>query len=145
MAEKDEGKKKRTNRGITWPDTAAIALLNIWQEEEIRISLETCKSSKEMRATYRTITLELHKKGFTDYTLENVVNKMKKLRQRFKKEVDSAKKSGKGRAKPWKFFQRLNDIIGHRPNVRPAFCVDTSAGEKAEDNSDIDHGEEQET
>jgi hypothetical protein len=69
---------------------------------------------------------------------------MKKLRQRFKKEVDSAKKSGKGRAKPWKFFQTLNEIIGHRPNVRPAFCIDTSAGEK-EDNTDIDNGEEQET
>ena len=69
---------------------------------------------------------------------------MKKLRQRFKKEVDSAKKSGKGRAKPWKFFQTLNEIIGHRPNVRPAFRIDTSAGEK-EDNTDIDNGEEQET
>ena len=59
MGGKDEGKKteKTTNRGITWPDTSTIALLNIWQEEEIRISLENCKSSKKMRATYRTITV----------------------------------------------------------------------------------------
>ena len=42
MGEKDEGKKteKRTNRGITWPDTSTISLLKIWQEEEIRISLD---------------------------------------------------------------------------------------------------------
>lgn len=61
MAEKNElGKKpekKTTNRGITWPDAATIALLNIWNEEEIRLSLENTKSSRETRAIYRTITV----------------------------------------------------------------------------------------
>ena len=61
MAEKNElrkkPEKKTTNRGITWPDAATIALLNIWNEEEIRLSLENTKSSKETRAIYRTITV----------------------------------------------------------------------------------------
>ena len=50
-------------------------------------------------------------------------------------------KKVKGRAKPWKFFQRMNEIIGHRPNVHPEFCIDTSAGKK-KGNTDTDNGEE---
>ena len=58
MAEKDEKKEQKTNnRGITWPDTATIALLNIWNDEEIKLSLENTKSSKDTRATYKIITV----------------------------------------------------------------------------------------
>ncbi len=71
--------------------------------------------------------MKLHEKGFTDYTVDNVVNKMKKLRQRFKKEADKLRKSGAGRGKPWKFYKRLDEIIGHRPNIQPDFSIDTSA------------------
>jgi hypothetical protein len=59
MAEKKKGDKKN-NRGITWPDTATIALLNIWNDEEIRLSLENTKSSKDTRATYRIITVSFY-------------------------------------------------------------------------------------
>ena len=52
---------------------------------------------------------------------------MKKLRQRFKKEADKLRRSGNGRGKPWKFFRRLDEIIGHRPNIQPKFTIDTSA------------------
>lgn len=41
--------KTNNNRGITWPDTATIALLYVWQEEVIRLSLENSKSLKKMR------------------------------------------------------------------------------------------------
>ena len=69
----------------------------------------------------------MHDKGLTDYTLENIINKMKKLRQRFKKEADKRRKSGSGRRKTWKFYSQLDNIIGHRPNIEPTFSVDTSA------------------
>ena len=48
-------KEKRSNRGIVWPDTATIELLDIWQEEEIRLAFENTKSSKDTRATYQVV------------------------------------------------------------------------------------------
>ena len=76
----------------------------------------------------------MHKKGFEKFTVDNIVNKMKKLRQRFKKEVDNKRKTGTGKPKTtWKFFKNVDEIIGHRPNVCPVFCIDTSAVEKQED------------
>ena len=68
----------------------------------------------------------MHDKGFTEYSLMNIINKMKKLRQRFKKEADKRRKSGSGRGKLWKFYRTVDDIIGHRPNIQPIFSIDTS-------------------
>ena len=40
------------NRGITWSDEATEALLDLWAEESIQMSLEHSKSSKETRAVH---------------------------------------------------------------------------------------------
>ena len=70
------------------------------------------------------------------------MNKVKKLKQRFKKEADKKNKTGNGRGKPWKFFTQLDEIIGHRPNVTPQFCIDTfaTAAEQDELENDEDDG-----
>lgn len=66
------------------------------------------------------------------------MNKVKKLKQRFKKEADKKNKTGNGRGKPWKFFTQLDEIIGHRPNVTPQFFIDTSATEAEQDELEDD-------
>ena len=55
----DGGKttKKKTNRGIIWPDTATFELLNIWEEENIHLALENTKSPRHTRAIYQDITV----------------------------------------------------------------------------------------
>jgi hypothetical protein len=42
-------------------------------------------------------------RGFT-FRADDVINKMKKLRQKYKVEKDRSSKSGRGRRKPWKIF-----------------------------------------
>ena len=74
----------------------------------------------------------LHEKGFTSYNITNTINKIKKLKQRFKQEADKKKRSGNGRCKEWKFFTNLNEILGHRPIVQPEFCIDALAKDKTE-------------
>lgn len=58
------------------------------------------------------------------------MNKIKKLKQRFKKEAYKQKKSGNGRGKQWIFFTNMDEIIGHRPNVCPEYCINSSVSDK---------------
>ena len=55
--DEDKTTKKKTNRGIIWPDTATFELLNIWKEENIRLALENTKSPQHTRAIYQDITV----------------------------------------------------------------------------------------
>ena len=45
----------KKNRGINWSDEATEALLELWAEESIQMSLEHAKSSKETRAVYENL------------------------------------------------------------------------------------------
>ena len=45
----------KKNHGINWTDEATEALLELWAEESIQMSLEHSKSSKEMRAVYENL------------------------------------------------------------------------------------------
>ena len=45
----------KKNRGINWSDEATEALLELWAEESIQMSLEHSKSSKETRAVYENL------------------------------------------------------------------------------------------
>lgn len=55
--DEDKTTKKKTNRGIIWPDTATFELLNIWKEENIRLALENTRSPRHTRAIYQDITV----------------------------------------------------------------------------------------
>lgn len=76
--------------------------------------------------------------------LEDIINKMKKLRQKYKVEKDKSNRSGRGRNKPWKFFRRMDEILGHRPYTQPPVCLDSSLvdvqdAESGGDNDTEDH------
>ena len=73
--------------------------------------------------------LQLEGKGFTELTLKGIVNKMKKLRQKYKVEKDKTRKSGNGRYKKWKFFDQMDSLLSHRHNVTPLVVLDTMATE----------------
>lgn len=67
----------------------------------------------------------MENRGFT-FRLDDIINKMKKLRQKYKVEKDKANKSGRGRKKPWKFFSKLDEILATRPNTQPHTVIDSS-------------------
>jgi hypothetical protein len=68
----------------------------------------------------------MENRGFF-FRLDDIINKMKKLRQKYKVEKDKSNKSGTGKKKPWKYFGKLDEILGTRPNTRPPKVIDTSS------------------
>lgn len=80
---------------------------------------------------------QLEEKGYKGYTLKEVINKIKKLRQKYKQEKDKAKRSGNGACKKWKFFNDIDLFLTTRHNVTLPVVVDTMA----EDNSEMDNGQ----
>ena len=77
---------------------------------------------------------QLKAKGYADFTLKEVVNKMKKMRQKYKFEKDKRKKSGNGRSKKWAFFEQMDRFLSQRHNVTPVALVDTM-----EESEKMDH------
>lgn len=70
----------------------------------------------------------LQSKGH-EFTVKEVINKMKKLRQKYKMEKDKSRKSGNGTAKKqWKYFSKIESIImSEKHIVNPPSIVDTMA------------------
>ncbi|CAB3990523.1 Hypothetical predicted protein [Paramuricea clavata] len=80
---------------------------------------------------------QLRAKGFSDFTLKEVVNEMKKLRQKYKSEKDKTKKLGNGRSNKWLFFEQMDRFLCQRHNITPVALVDTMAeSEKMDRHSD---------
>ena len=58
----------KKNRGINWTDEATEALLELWAEESIQMSLEHSKSSKETQAVYENLKV-LARSLLFEYTI----------------------------------------------------------------------------
>ena len=126
--DEDKTTKKKTNRGIIWPDTATFELLNFWKEENIRLALENTKSPRHTRAIYQDITVrsnttilkgtsvfntydfyclfsqtQMHQKGFTQFLLTIVMNKVKKLNSVSKKKLTKRIKQATVKENPGSF------------------------------------------
>lgn len=71
--------------------------------------------------------VQLQSKGH-EFTVKEVINKMKKLRQKYKMEKDKSRKSGNGTAKKqWKYFNKIDNIMSEKHVVNPPSIVDTMA------------------
>ena len=58
----------KKNRRINWTDEATEALLELWAEESIQMSLKHSKSSKETRAVYENLKI-LARSLLFEYTI----------------------------------------------------------------------------
>ena len=54
--------------------------------------------------------MQMQEKGYKDVTLEQIVNKMKKLRQKYKTEKDKTRKSGNGKKRSGNTLTRLTTL-----------------------------------
>ena len=71
--------------------------------------------------------VQLQSKGH-EFTVKEVINTMKKLRQKYKMEKDKSRKSGNGTAKKqWKYFSKKDSIMSEKHIVNPPSIVDTMA------------------
>ena len=53
----------------------------------------------------------MQEKGCKDLTLEQIVNKMKKLGQKYKTEKDKTRKTGNRKKKKWKYFDQIEIYV----------------------------------
>ena len=116
-----------------WTDEETVKLIDLWGEEDVQAELESCKRNKHV---YERISQGMMAANYERNTVQ-CREKIKKLRAEYKKVKDSNNISGKGR-KTMKFYEKLNEILGHKPATRPAIVVDTSAiTETEEENSTV--------
>ena len=74
----------------------------------------------------------MENRNFKNFTVQDLVNKMKKLRQKYKQEKDKSSRSGTGKRKKWKFFEIMNRTLCDKPQVKPPLVIDSSASSIAE-------------
>ena len=84
--------------------------------------------------------MQMHEKGYTNLTLEQTVNKMKKLRQKYKTEKDKARKSGNNRTKKWKYFDQIDGFMSQKHNVTPTAIIDTMSMDQSDDERECSLG-----
>uniref|UniRef100_A0A3Q3D1Y8 Myb/SANT-like DNA-binding domain-containing protein n=1 Tax=Hippocampus comes TaxID=109280 RepID=A0A3Q3D1Y8_HIPCM len=99
-----------------------LALITIWADGNIQAQLEGTRRNK---AVFLKIGEKMRSEGF-HRTGDQCRLKIKGLRQEYKKITDNNKTSGRGR-KTCKFYDRLNDILGHRPASVPHHLVTIGA------------------
>lgn len=68
----------------------------------------------------------MENRDFKEFTVQALVNKMKKLRQKYKQEKDKSNKSGTGKRKKWKYFERMDRVLCDKALVKPPLVIDTS-------------------
>ena len=80
----------------------------------------------------------MEEKGYEGFTLKELINKIKKLRQKYKQEKDKSRQSGNGALKKWKYFDIIDVFLTKRHNVNPPAVVDTMA---ERDKQEFDDGD----
>ena len=115
---------------VDWSESETIKLIEIWGEDHIQAELEGCKRNKQV---FEKIARELKAAGY-ERTAVQCREKIKKLRGEYKKVKDHNDETGRDR-KSFVYFEKLDDILGHRPATQPEHIIDTSAEieEKSQD------------
>ena len=115
MANKDP---PTVGRGALWSDAEVKALIKIWGEEKIQGELDGATRNKP-------VFLKIAEHGhYRDW--EQCKSKLKKLKKDYRDTKDHNGKTGQGR-KTCKFFNELEEILGHRPTSVPAILLDTGS------------------
>ena len=105
---------------LSWTDDETFRLIDAWGDETIQALLEGCTRNCHV---YEKIAHELEEAGYTR-TWSQCRDKIKKLKREYKKLKDYHDETGRKR-KFWKFFERIDDILGTRPATQPSSIIDT--------------------
>ena len=91
-------------------------------EDSIKTELEGCKRNKQI---FEKIARELKAAGYERMAVQ-CREKIKKLIAEYKKVKITTMRQGRDR-KTFVYFNRLDDLLGHRPATQPQHFLDTSA------------------
>lgn len=133
-----------------WTKEETLKLIELWSYEDIQAQLEGCKQNQQV---YEKIASLMQKEGFTR-TYQQCREKIKKLRQQYKKVKDKIRQTGQqGRQhliSKFVYFNALDNILGNRPATEPMVVIDSLSGKSEVDvesnvsESDHEGKEEQE-
>ena len=112
-------------RGILWEDEEVLALIHIWGDSRIQQDLDGCSRK---RPIFERIAKQLKEQGFVR-SFAQVREKIKQLKQRYKKIKDSNNRSGNKR-RTCPFYKELDDILGDRPITNPPKLLDSMEAEE---------------
>ncbi|KAK9979861.1 hypothetical protein ABG768_013269 [Culter alburnus] len=105
-----------------WTDEEVQALLSVFAEEEIQWELETATRNEKV---YLKMSSRLCELGIV-HTGKQCREKLKKLKQDYKKIKDHNNRSGSDR-RTNKWFDRLDALLGHRPSFSGSAVTKDSA------------------
>ena len=101
-----------------------MKLLELWGEDGVQAHLEGCKRNKNV---YENLAREMMAAGYQRNSVQ-CRDKIKKLRQEYKRVKDHNNWTGRGR-KTMKFMEKMDEILGHKPATKPEVVLDTSEEE----------------
>ena len=115
----------------TWSEEETSKLIDLWGDDVIQAQLEGCKRNREV--------FEKISRGMAEATYQRSAvqcrEKEKKLRAEYKRIKDSNSLSGRDR-KTSKIYEKLDEILGHRPATKPEVVFDSSSSSvTSEENS----------
>ncbi|XP_033104706.1 uncharacterized protein LOC117107208 [Anneissia japonica] len=110
---------------VTWRANEVSDLIALWGSPEFRdrIEVRNWKSSAgNQMAVFKEMAERLHRLGHPKKDGHHVQTKIKGLRASFKAVKDKMNKSGAGTDSlgDFEYFEEINNILGHRPNVNPS-------------------------
>ncbi len=127
--------REKVDRGSTWEDEEVFLLIGIWADEKIQQQLDSCSRKKPI---FEKMAKKLLEKGGFARSCNQIREKIKQLKQRYKKIKDNNQLSGRSQ-KTFKFFDKLDEVIGDRPIKRPSSVLESSKqcddGEQSEESS----------
>ena len=120
---------------MPWPEHETLCLISIWGEDSIQAQIEGCTRNKEV---YDKVAEQMREEGYARTGVQ-CRDKVKKLKQDYRKIKDNNNESGRAR-RSTKIFEAMDLILGHRPATCPPILIDTLSGHQdADSDHDFDH------
>jgi len=94
-----------------WSTEETSYLLGIWSSEEVQRKLEGSTRSK---AILQQLQQDIASAGF-DRTVEQIANKLKKVKKDYRDQKRDLGRSGSGRPKASPHYELLDSVLGDRP------------------------------
>ena len=128
------------SRNGAWSDAEVTALISIWGDAEIQKQLDGATRNKSI---FLNISRKLKDNGY-ERDWQQCRAKIKNLKGDYKKVKDHNGVTGNGR-KTFKFYDKLDEILGHRSSSVPSVLLDAGSSSATTVESQASTTEEGET
>ena len=122
-----------------WSDAEVSALIAVWGEANIQEQLDGASRNQTI---FVNIAKKLKESGY-DRDWQKCHAKTKNLKAEYKKVKDHNGVTG-NRRKSFKFYQKVDEILGHRPAFAPAVLLDAGSSTLTTTEADAEESDSEE-